>query len=774
MNAIRLLAAARRALPPATTLAALVLVAAARSAHAGEPIVATDLLKIRSVASIDVALDGTKAVLAVRSIGEVGGAEAAEPGADGAPVEPIARNQSHLYLLDLVDADAAPRRLTHGDRVDRSPRFSPDGRRIAFVRGRSDEEEGGGPSSGAPPQVWILPVDGGEAWRATGLPLGASAPAWSPDGTRLLVTSTVPADELDAPPAWSSERPGRTWRDAEPGAAVTPRPDGTREEIRAWLAGNAAGRDPVVITRLAFQDEQALRGPLEFRHLFLVDPDRPEADAIRVTSGARDHNDGVFMPDGRSILFTARPITVHPDRTLVRSIWRLSLEGGAPEALVAPEGWTLRAPRPRRDGTAIAFLGERTDEPAYRLQRLGVASLAPDGPPVVTWLTDADTFDAPAWSYAWMSSRSTIVLTSEMHGGFPLMSIDRGLIEPAPLVDEADGLPVGVQAFGVGAGAIVYAMTSAANPCVVRVRDARGDRLAFDLNEWTREKDLSRPEPGRISRPDGTQVEFWVMKPTRLDSSATYPLALEIHGGPSAMWGPGEFTMWLEFQLLCSWGYGVVYSNPRGSGGYGYDFQRANFQNWGDGPAGDVLAVVDQVLLEEWVDRERLVMTGGSYGGYLTAWIVAHDHRFKAAVAQRGVYDLATFFGEGNAWRLVEWAMGGFPWDPRVGRVLQRESPFSAVNRIRTPLLILHASRDLRTCVSQSEMLYRALKELGRPWEYVRYPGVGHELSRSGDPHQRLDRLNRILEFFERHIENPRAAPRPTRAPAPAAAAVDP
>jgi dipeptidyl aminopeptidase/acylaminoacyl peptidase len=239
----------------------------------------------------------------------------------------------------------------------------------------------------------------------------------------------------------------------------------------------------------------------------------------------------------------------------------------------------------------------------------------------------------------------------------------------------------------------------------------------------------------------------------------SYPLAVEIHGGPGAMWGPGEMTMWHEFQLLCSWGYGVVYANPRGSSGYGAALKRANFQNWGEGPAGDVLAVVDQAILEDWVDDRRLVVTGGSYGGYLTAWIVANDQRFQAAVAQRGVYDLTTFFGEGNAWRLVRWSMGGAPWEPRIRPILQRESPFAAVARIRTPLLIMHGSEDLRTGVSQSEMLYRALKQLGRPVEYVRYPRAGHDLSRTGDPRQRMDRLNRIIEFFDRFVENPREAP---------------
>jgi dipeptidyl aminopeptidase/acylaminoacyl peptidase len=249
------------------------------------------------------------------------------------------------------------------------------------------------------------------------------------------------------------------------------------------------------------------------------------------------------------------------------------------------------------------------------------------------------------------------------------------------------------------------------------------------------------------------------MEPANRKQGQKCPLVLEIHGGPMAMWGPGEFTMWLEFQLLCSWGYGVVYSNPRGSGGYGYEFQKANFQDWGEGPAGDVLAVVDDALRQEWIDPNRLFITGGSYGGYLTAWIISHDHRFKAAVAQRGVYDLATFFGEGNAWQLVEWNMGGFPFDARYHDIIHRNSPLTYVSRIRTPLLIMHGSEDLRTGVSQSEMLYRALKALERPVEYVRYPAAGHDLPRTGDPLQRMDRLSRIIEFFERYSGNAQPAP---------------
>lgn len=359
-----------------------------------------------------------------------------------------------------------------------------------------------------------------------------------------------------------------------------------------------------------------------------------------------------------------------------------------------------------------------------------------------------------------MGTQEALVFTAAWEGGVPLMTMSLGLLEPAALIDERDGMPVNVGVFDAAGGVIAYVESTIENPCVVRVRDARGDRVAFDANEWVRDKTLATATAGWITRPDGTRVQYWVMEPTHRAQEETYPLAVQIHGGPAGMWGPGTASMWHEMQLLCSWGYGVLYANPRGSSGYGYEFQRANWQNWGEGPGGDVLAAVDQACLLPWVDSERLVVAGGSYGGYLTVWIVGHDHRFKAAVAQRGVYDFATFFGEGNAWRLVEWSMGGPPWDARTRPILQRESAVTFVSRIRTPLLVMHANNDLRTGVSQSEMLYRGLKWLDRPVEYVRYPRADHDLSRSGDPRQRLDRVARIVEFFDRFVENERPAPR--------------
>jgi dipeptidyl aminopeptidase/acylaminoacyl peptidase len=231
---------------------------------------------------------------------------------------------------------------------------------------------------------------------------------------------------------------------------------------------------------------------------------------------------------------------------------------------------------------------------------------------------------------------------------------------------------------------------------------------------------------------------------------------LEIHGGPSAMWGPGESSMWHEFQFFCSRGYGVVYCNPRGSGGYGNDFLRANIQDWGSGPASDVLTAMDSCISAGWADTSKLLISGGSYGGYLVAWLIAHDHRFKAACSQRGVYDLSTFFGEGNAWRLVPRYFGGYPWQDGTKKILERESPIEYVDQITTPYILFHGENDRRTGFVQGEMMYRSLKVLNRPVEYVRHPGATHEITRSGDNRQRIDQLLRTYEFFERWLKKTR------------------
>ena len=300
---------------------------------------------------------------------------------------------------------------------------------------------------------------------------------------------------------------------------------------------------------------------------------------------------------------------------------------------------------------------------------------------------------------------------------------------------------------------MVYVKTRVSNPFEVYSADTDGKnekRLTAFNHEWVSRKAISIPVKDSFVNEKGLTIEYWVMKPANFQEGKKYPLLLQIHGGPAAMWGPGESSMWHEFQYWTSKGYGVVYSNPRGSGGYGYDFLRANMKDWGKGPMADVLTALDKTVAQGWGDTSQLFVTGGSYAGYRVAYILGHDKRFRAACSQRGVYDLRTFFGEGNAWRLIPNYFGGYPWEEEVLELLERESPINYVKNITTPYIIFHGENDLRTGVIQSEQLYKSLKVLGRPVEYVRHPGATHEITRSGNNRQRMDQMLRTWEFFER------------------------
>jgi dipeptidyl aminopeptidase/acylaminoacyl peptidase len=343
-----------------------------------------------------------------------------------------------------------------------------------------------------------------------------------------------------------------------------------------------------------------------------------------------------------------------------------------------------------------------------------------------------------------------VYFTASSNGGVPLY-------RAVPTVDKVEQLSdydTGVTDFDVQPDKVVFAKTEIANPSELYSADVlmKNAQKLSSHNDWVAKKALSIPTKHTFTNSKGQTVEYWIMKPTFVEAGKKYPLLLNMHGGPTAMWGPGEGSMWHEFQYFCTQGYGVVYANPRGSGGYGVEFMQANYRDWGTGPAEDVLRACSEAAKESWADTSRQVITGGSYAGYLTAWVIAHDHRFKAAFAQRGVYDLTTFMGEGNAWRLVPNYFGGYPWEAQTKASMDANSPYTFVDKIKTPFLIKHGENDLRTGVIQSEMMYKSLKIMGKEVEYVRMPGGTHELSRSGNPRQRIDRMLRIYEFFERYV----------------------
>jgi dipeptidyl aminopeptidase/acylaminoacyl peptidase len=701
---------------------------------AKQPITMGDLLKIARVTEVQVAPDGGMAVYGVQTIHTEA---AAAPSGD-----PNYSYRVNLWSIDLRSPNAKPVQLTYGERSDGGLAISPDGRHLAFVRADSKKR----------PQVWVMSLTGpGEPRMVTDLENGATGPKWRHDSQALLVASAVPVGKLPGKPEFSLERPGRDWWDfdrnkkdeAEKGS-----PDGDLREIRDWLEHNAERNDPSDITRIGFLAELSLNNELRETELYRVDLGA-EPKTVKLTDNFRSHEGAQYSPTGDRILFAADPNgKEHPDRAEGKSaIWVTNADGTQERPLLADAGYSFFQPQFTADGKHVIVLGVRTDAQGYRQTMIGRCDA--DGSHLM-WLTNDG---EPGVQHVEVDANGQLYFNQNYHGGQRLMRLSADGKESA-VVDAPAGVPV----FGIGGGKVVYSQVSVANPNELFV----GGRQLTALNEeWLKDKEISLPEEHWITRPDGMRVQYWVMKPTHAGAGQKYPWVMDMHGGPSAMWGPGEFSMWHEFQLFCSFGYGVVYGNPRGSSGYGYEFQHANYKDWGDGPMADVMATLDDAIAKDsMIDADRLFLTGGSYAGYLTAWMVGHTDRFKAAAALRGVYDLATFFGEGNAYRLVPEEFGGYPWEPETRQLLERESPLTYVANIKTPLMIIHGSSDNRTGIVQGEMLFRALKQMNRPVEYIRYPGAGHEITRSGAPAQRMDHMLRIVEFFERYADNKRPAPK--------------
>ena len=687
------------------------------------------MLKIKSISGIDLSNDGSKAVFTVTAI---------EPDGDNK------WEYKYVNQVWMVNTDGAssPRQLTEREGSSQAA-WNPDGKRIAFVRVADGK-----------PQIFLLSLDGGEAIQLTKFRYGAGTPTWSPDGKQLIFSSNISLKDLikdsvlnpsHSLPSWSYEKPGFNKNDYLKSPAAKADPDGNMEEIRAYLENNANDNKVKVVDKLNFQDETGVSTEMSFNHFFLINVDDP-SNPIELTKGFYRFSSADFTPDGKQIVLSGDVDSIqHPDRSLESEIFIVNADGSNLRKILGDKDINYNSPQISPSGKWLAFQYGKTS--FVTVPTLAII-------PINGSLKDKIDipFDRNKGNVVWSKDEKYIYFSAQSNGGQPLYRAD----VTTKKVEQLSDYNSGITSFDLINDKMVCVKTEVVDPFDIYISDANGknSKRVSDFNfTWVQTKQLSLPEKKTFTNNKGMIIEYWIMKPANYEAGKKYPLLLEIHGGPAAMWGPGETTMWHEYQFFCSHGYGVVYCNPRGSGGYGFDFLRANVNDWGTGPTSDVLTALDKtVATENWVDTSRLVVTGGSYAGYLVAWIIGHDHRFKAACSQRGVYDLATFFGEGNAWRLIQNYFGGYPWESATKATLQRESPINYVQNITTPYIIFHGENDRRTGTTQGEMLYRSLKALGKPVEYVRHPGATHEITRSGNNRQRIDQMLRTYEFFERWI----------------------
>lgn len=696
------------------------------SAQQKETIKVTDMYQIKSAGNISLSPDGSKAAFTLMSI---------EP--DTAKWEYKYSTQIWMVAMD----GTAPRQLSFAKEGASQPKWSANGKQLAFIRNVEGK-----------PQVFILGFEGGEAIQFTKSKYGASNPEWSKDGKHLLFTASVPLKDLLTDsianknkelPKWAFEKPGFNNNANLKADTTSANPDGNMQAIRNYLSNNEKDNKAKVLDKLGFQEESTTSSNLSFNHIFIMDA-MPGAVAKDISTGFYSFSNAHFINDATIIMEGDINDSMHPDRSEESSIYKMNIDGSDVQKILGQQNKIYANAAVSTSGKWLAYTHSNAN--MVTVETLAIMPL--NG-------KESDRIDIPfdrnKQHLTWSKDDNYLYFTATTNGGVVINRYNTKTNK----VEEVTDVNSGVNSFAIGDNKLLYSKINIKNPSEIYLADAGGKNekmvSAFNI-EWLKSKQLSIPEKHSFINTKGMTVEYWVMKPTNYVTGKKFPLLLEIHGGPAAMWGPGENSMWHEYQYFCAKGYGVVYCNPRGSGGYGVDFLRGDIADWGNGPTADVLTALDKTVAEGWADTSKLIVTGGSYAGYLVAWIIAHDQRFKAACSQRGVYDLSTFFGEGNAWRLVPNYFGGYPWQKSVKELLDRESPITYVQNIFTPYIMFHGENDLRTGVIQGEMMYKSLKVLGRQVEYVRHPGATHEITRSGNNRQRVDQLLRTYEFFERFI----------------------
>lgn len=612
------------------------------------------------------------------------------------------------------------------------PRCDPSGRRVAFVVSTPDLENDRyesrlwvgdesesrhfthGPGDSAPrwapdgnrlaflrkegegkPQVAVIPVDGGEPEVVTDFTFGVEALEWSPDGSRLVVV------------------------------AVTPTEEGMDDEERK--------RRPRRITFVPYRFDDKGWTHDRRRHLWLIDPDGDEEPRC-LTPGEFDEEWPAWAPDGRSVAFISDR---DPARGLVsgNDVWEIEVETGE-ITRAAPRGfWTAVSYRPDGVLHVLGNLNPRYPVDSYLFRReeegfltdltgnldRGSVSLAA-GPATIRWEEEAALIGLED------SGRFGVIRVGEDGGTEEVVTGERV-----------------VTGFDFADGRLIFTASESGSPGEVYSLEDGAETSLTCLNDGA-ELALVQPEHFRVAN-DRTELDVWVFMP---EGEETVPLLLNIHGGPASQYGFGFFD---EFQIYARAGYGVIASNPRGSAGRGDEFTRAVVgEGWGKVDLDDMRAVVTEALRRfPRLDETRMGVMGGSYGGFLTAWIIGHEDRWRSAIVERALLDWTSFAGTSD--------IGGvFPENyteaayPEAWETWWRLSPMSVVHQVTTPTLVLHSEDDFRCPIEQAEQYFMALLRNGTPAEFLRFPGEGHEMSRSGKPQHRKERFEAILDWHQRHL----------------------
>lgn len=646
-------------------------------------------------------------------------------------------------IWTVATATGETRQLTNGPR-DATPRWSPDGKYLLFVR--SPEVSG----RVEPPQLFMLAMSGGEPFQFTSLPRGAGGPQWSPDGKMIVFYNSATPEELAKAAAAKNPPPASQSTSAQPSPSPTPaeRESDVRVINRAVYRANGAGY-------LDFKHPQ---------HIWVVTAPKTGDEKVtpkQLTSGRYDEGGAFWAKDSSRIYFESDQIDEPYYELPSTTIYSVAVTGGTPAKLTSFDmGAGAFALSP--DGKQLAFIAA-VSQPvrSYSQPDLWVMDMTANAKPrnltatfdfdIGSGLTGDNTApragagNPPIWS----SDGRSINIGYAREGKANLGSFD---VATGRLTDITTGnhAVVNYRALPDASKFVLLISTP------TRIGDlywldkpgAQPKQLTRLNDELFSKLNLTEPEEIWHDSFDGRKIQVWVQKPPHFDPNKRYPLILNIHGGPHAAYG---FIFDHEFQWMAARGYVVLYPNPRGSTTYGQEFGNIIQHNYPGDDYKDLMAGVDELIRRGYIDDKKLAVTGGSGGGLLTNWTIGQTTRFAAAVSQRDIASWADW------WYTADFTLFQPSWfkappfeDPEDYR---RRSPITYVNRIQTPLMLILGEVDWRTPTGPGgEAMFRALKYRKIPTVMVRFPNESHELSRSGQPWHRIERLQHIIGWFDKWI----------------------
>jgi dipeptidyl aminopeptidase/acylaminoacyl peptidase len=664
-------------------------------------ITAEDLYRIQLISSCSISPDGRHVVFCLQGVD---------------------RNSEKKYSnLWIVPTDGGrARQFTHGDQIDSQPKWSFDGNEIAFISNRGDEKQS---------QIYIIPFSGGEARQLTKGKGTIGDFEWSPDSKQL---------------AFSLRKKDREDVELE------------KDEKKKKLG--VVSRH---ITRVFFKEDEVGFLPKERWHIWEITAKTGRTKQL--TEGeVYDEQGPCWSPDGREIAFCSnrsQDPDFDPDAI---DLFVMGVEDRNLRKIETPPG-PKASPRYSPDGKWLAYYGREGKGQWWKQTCLWVVPA--DGSGRAENLTEEFDFNVSSWTIndmggsppmmppTWSNDGKTLYFQVAHHGNTVLKSISFHGDERAPQTVIGDKGVVGSFNFNTDQGKLAYFRADMADPGQVWIRNtATGQsRMLTQVNKnLLGTLDLGEVEEVWFKGGSNNDLHGWILKPPGFNEKRMYPSILQIHGGPLVQYG--NFFMH-EFYYLAAHGYVVYFCNPRGSQGYGEEHAKAIANNWGTADYEDLMTWVDFVEKKPYIDREKMGVTGGSYGGYMTNWIIGHTNRFKAAVTQRCVSNLISMWGSSDFnWAFQEVFGDEAPWENFEN--YWRQSPMKYIGNAKTPTLVIHSEQDLRCATEQGEQVFVALKKLGVPTEMVRFPDEPHGLSRAGRTDRRIIRLEHILRWFDRYLKD--------------------